>query len=146
MSGLRIEPAPGAADGLVIPAGELVERYTHASGPGGQGVNTAESRVQLSFDIAASTVLDEVQRERLLRRLRTRLAGTILIIVAAEHRSQRQNRAAARERLTALLREGLAPPPPARRATRPTRSSIDRRLTNKRRRGETKRLRSRTED
>lgn len=134
-------PAPGMPRGLVIPAGELVERYTHASGPGGQGVNTTDSRVQLSFDVAASTVLDEVQRERLLRNL----GGTVLSVVAAETRSQRRNRALARERLVALLREGVAPPPPPRRATRPTRGSIDRRLNDKRRRAETKRRRTRPE-
>jgi len=143
---LRILPTPGAPAGLVIPAGELVERYSHASGPGGQGVNTADSRVQLSFDIAASAAFDEVQRERLLRRLRPRLTGTVLTVEAAEFRSQRLNRIAARERLAVLLSGALAPPPPARRATRPTRSSIDRRLTNKRRRGETKRSRSRPGD
>ena len=109
-------------------------------------MNTADSRVQLSFDIAASAAFDEVQRERLLRRLRSRLAGTVLTVVAAEFRSQRLNRIAARERLAVLLSEGLAPPPPPRRATRPTRSSIDRRLNNKRRRGETKRSRARPED
>lgn len=146
VSELRIPPTPGAPAGLVIPVGELVERYSHASGPGGQGVNTADSRVQLSFDIAASAVLDDAQRERLLRRLRPRLAGTVLTIVAAGYRSQRRNRIAARERLVALLSEGLAPPPPPRRATRPSRSSIDRRLTNKRRRGETKRFRARPQD
>lgn len=145
MSELRIPPTPGAPASLVIPAGELVERYSHASGPGGQGVNTADSRVQLSFDVAASVALDEVQRERLLRRLRPRLTGTVLTVVATEFRSQRLNRIAARERLAVLLGEGLAPPPPARRATRSTRSSIDRRLTNKRRRGETKRSRARLE-
>ena len=139
-------PAPGLPAGLVIPAGELVERYSHASGPGGQGVNTADSRVQLSFDVAASEALDEVQRERLLRRLRPRLAGTVVTVVAAEFRSQRRNRAAARERLAALLTEGLAPPAPPRRATRRTRGSIDRRLTDKRRRGETKRLRAHPAD
>jgi ribosome-associated protein len=143
---LRIPPAPAAPAGLVIPEGELVERYSHASGPGGQGVNTADSRVQLSFDVAASAAFDEVQRERLLRRLRPRLTGTVLTVVAAEFRSQRLNRVAARERLVELLSEGLAPPPPPRRATRPTRSSIDRRLTNKRRRGETKRSRARPGD
>lgn len=142
MRELRIAPAPGMPAGLVIPATELVERYSHASGPGGQGVNTSESRVQLAFDVAASDVLDEVQRERLLRRLRSRLAGTVLIVAAAEFRSQRQNRAAARERLAALLTQGIAPPSPSRRASRPTRGSIDRRLTAKRRRGETKRLRA----
>lgn len=138
-----IAPGPGLPSGLVIPESELIERYSHASGPGGQGVNTADSRVQLSFDVAASAALDEVQRERLLRRLGTRLSGTVITVAAAEFRSQRRNRAAARERLAALLREGIAPPPPSRRATRPTRASIDRRLTNKRRRGETKRQRTR---
>lgn len=137
---------PGAPAGLVIPAGELVERYSHASGPGGQGVNTADSRVQLSFDVAASAALDEVQRERLLRRLGSRLTGTVVTVVAAEFRSQRRNRIAARERLAVLLGEGLAPPPPPRRATRRTRGSVDRRLTSKRRRGEIKRSRARRED
>lgn len=146
VSGLRITPSPGAPAGLVIPADELVERYSHASGPGGQGVNTADSRVQLSFDIAASSVLDEVQRDRLLRRLQSRLAGTVLVVVAAEFRSQRRNRIAARERLAVLLSEGMAPPPRPRRATRPTRGSIERRLTSKRLRGETKRARARPDD
>ena len=126
----------------MIPAQELVERFTHASGPGGQGVNTTDSRVQLSFDVATSAALDQQQRERLLRRLRSRLAGSVLIVVAAESRSQRQNRAAARERLAALLTDGLAPPPPPRRATRPTRGSVTRRLASKRIRSETKRRRA----
>jgi len=142
---LRIPPAPGLPVGLVIPARELVERYSHASGPGGQGVNTADSRVQLSFDVATSAALGEAQRERVRRRLRSRMTGTVLTVVAAEFRSQRQNRAAARERLAALLTQGLAPPAPPRRATRPTRSSIDRRLAGKRRRAETKRNRGRPE-
>lgn len=146
MNGLRIAPGPAAPSGLLIPAGELIERYSHASGPGGQGVNTADSRVQLSFDIGASTALNEAQRERLLRRLRPRLAGTVLIVVAAEFRSQLLNRNAARQRLADLLSDALAPPPPPRRATRPTRGAVQRRLTNKRRRSETKRLRSRTDD
>jgi len=142
---LRIAPTPELPAGLTIPERELVERYSHASGPGGQGVNTTDSRVQLSFDVGVSSAFDEKQRERLLRRLKTRLAGTVLIVVAADSRSQRQNRTAARERLAALLGEGLAPPSPPRHATRPTRGLIDRRLTNKRRRGETKRYRARPE-
>lgn len=145
MDDLRIGPAPGLPAGLVLPARELAERYTHGTGPGGQGVNTSDSRVQLSFDVGASAALDEGQRERLLRRLRSRLAGTVLIVVAAESRSQRQNRAAARERLAALLTLALAPPAPPRRASRPTRGSIERRLAEKRRRGETKRRRGRPE-
>ena len=143
---VRIAPGPGVPAGLVIPAGELVERYSHASGPGGQGVNSADSRVQLSFDVAASAVLSQVQRERALRRLATRLDGTVLTIDAAQFRSQRRNRAEARERLAALLREAIAPPPPPRRATRPSRGSIERRLTSKRRRSEVKRQRSNNDD
>ena len=136
-------PGPGVPAGLVIPEGELVERYSHASGPGGQGVNTTDSRVQLSFDVAASAVLDEVQRERALRRLSSRLDGTVLTVDAAESRSQRRNRSAARERLAGVLAEAVAAPPPPRRATRPSRRAVDRRLTSKRRRGEIKRQRAR---
>jgi len=142
---LRIPPGPGAPEGLVIPATELVERYSHASGPGGQGVNTTDSRVQLSFDIAASAAFDDVQRARVLRRLSPRLAGTVLTLDASEFRSQHRNRTAARERLAALLREAIAPPPPPRRATRPSRGSIARRLESKRQRAETKRGRARPE-
>lgn len=140
---LRLPPGPGLPTGLVIPAGELLERYSRSSGPGGQGVNTTDSRVQLSFDLAATSVLDDLQRERALRRLAQRLDGTTITIDASEFRSQRRNRVAARERLVDLLREALAPPPPTRRATRPSRGSVDRRLTSKARRGQLKRQRSR---
>lgn len=146
MNELRVEPGPGLPGGLVIPASELVERYSRSSGPGGQGVNTTDSRVQLSFDVAASTVLSEVQRTRLLRRLRSRLDTGVLTVDASEHRSQWRNREAARVRLAGLLREALAPPPPPRRATRPTRGSVDRRLAGKRRRAEVKLQRSRPTD
>nr|NLI50498.1 aminoacyl-tRNA hydrolase [Propionibacterium sp.] len=145
MDNLRLAPAPGLPSGLVIPGADLVERYSHGTGPGGQGVNTSDSRVQLSLDLATCGVLDDTQRERLLRRLRTRLAGTVLTVVAAESRSQRQNRAMARERLAALLTQALAPPAPPRRASRPTRGSTERRLAEKRHRGETKRRRNRPE-
>lgn len=143
MDELRIPPGPGIAEGLVIPAGELIEQFSHASGPGGQGVNTADSRVQLSFDVAASVAFTDRQRERILRRLGHRLAGTVLVIDAAETRSQRRNRIAARERLAALLREALAPPPPRRRPTRPTRGSVERRLKGKRIRSAVKETRRR---
>lgn len=106
-------------------------------------MNTADSRVQLSFDVAASAVLTAVQRDLALRRLGSRLNGTILTVDASEHRSQWHNRAAARQRLAELLREAIAPPAPPRRATRPSRGSIDRRLTSKRRRAEVKRHRAR---
>ena len=142
MDDLRIPPGPGCPRGLVVPTGELIERFSHASGPGGQGVNTADSRVQLSLDLATTTALNDKQRERALSVLGDRLTGTILTITAAEHRSQRRNRAAARERLAQVLREALTPPVP-RRATKPTRGSKLRRLAEKKRRSEVKARRRR---
>ena len=123
--------------GPLIPAHELQWQFSRASGPGGQGVNTTSSRVQLSWDVAASTALDERQRERLLA---TWPSG-VLVLVASEHRSQLQNREAARGRLANLVAEALRPPPPTRRATRPTRGSVERRIAGKRRRAELKRQR-----
>ena len=142
MDDLRILPGPGCPRGLVVPAGELVERFSHASGPGGQGVNTADSRVQLSLDLAATVALNDKQRERALSVLGDRLTGTLLTITVAEHRSQRRNRAAARERLGEILRAALVPPVP-RRATKPTRGSKLRRLADKKRRSEVKARRRR---
>lgn len=143
MTGLRVPPGPGLPDGLLVPEGELVEQFSRSSGPGGQGVNTTDSRVQLSLDLATTSALTDRQRERALARLSTRLVGTTLTVHASEHRAQRRNRSAARERMAALLREALAPPPPSRRATKPTRGSQRRRLAAKSRRGEVKRARSR---
>ena len=142
MDDLRIPAGPGCPRGLVVPAGELVERFSHASGPGGQGVNTADSRVQLSLDLATTTALNDKQRERAMSVLGDRLTGTLLTITAAEHRSQRRNRAAARERLAHVLRAALTPPTP-RRATKPTRGSKLRRLADKKRRSEVKARRRR---
>ena len=142
MNDLRIPPGPGCPRGLVVPAGELVERFSHASGPGGQGVNTADSRVQLSLDLGSTSALNEKQRERALSVLGERLTGTVLTITAAETRSQRRNRAAARERLAHVLRSALTPPTP-RRATKPTRASKLRRLADKKRRAEVKARRRR---
>lgn len=142
MDDLRIPAGPGCPRGLVVPAGELVERFSHASGPGGQGVNTADSRVQLSLNLATTTALNDKQRERALSVLEDRLSGTVLTITAAEHRSQRRNRAAACERLAHVLRAALTPPTP-RRATKPTRASKLRRLADKKRRSEVKARRRR---
>ncbi|WP_114907487.1 alternative ribosome rescue aminoacyl-tRNA hydrolase ArfB [Ornithinimicrobium murale] len=131
---------------MVIPAGELLERFSRASGPGGQGVNTTDSRVQLLFRPPASIAvaeLPEAARDRLLRGLEPHLAGGQLVIVASEHRAQRQNRLAARQRLIDLLRSAAAPPPPQRRATRPTRGSQRRRLEGKRQRSQIKAARGR---
>lgn len=142
MDDLHVPPGPGAPHGVRIPAGELREQFSHASGPGGQGVNTSDSRVQLSLDLGATTALTDAQRARALARLAPRLAGAVLTVAAAEQRSQRQNRVAARERLVALLREAIMPATP-RLATRATLGSRRRRLDEKRRRGEVKRGRSR---
>ena len=142
MVDVRVPSGPGLPDGLVIPDGELVERFSRSPGPGGQSVNTTDSRVELEWDAAASTVLTEQQQSRLL----SRLASPVIRIVASEHRSQHRNRGAARERLAEQVREALAPPPPTRRATKPTRGSKQRRLDAKKQRGQTKSLRGRVND
>ena len=145
-SDLRVPPGPGLPDGLVIPAGELVERFSRSPGPGGQSVNTSDTRVELRFDVTGSPALSEQQRERATARLSRRLEDGRLVVVASEHRSQHRNRTAARERLVELLSSALAPPPPTRRPTRPTRGSQRRRLDAKRQRGETKALRRPVQD
>jgi ribosome-associated protein len=129
-----------------IPADELRERFSRSSGPGGQGVNTADSRVELSFDLTGSRALSEAQRSRAAERLRGRLTGGVLTVVASEHRNQLANRRAARLRLAAILRAALRPPTPPRRTTKPSRGSVERRLSAKRRRSDTKRNRSRPTD
>ena len=139
---LHVMPGPGAPRGIVVPAADLIEQFSRASGPGGQGVNTTDSRVQLMIDLGTTSALDETQRRRVLARLAPRLAGTTLIISVSELRSQRLNRLAARERLAALLRDAVVPAL-VRRATRPTRSSQRRRLDDKKRRSETKDARRR---
>ncbi|WP_093595792.1 alternative ribosome rescue aminoacyl-tRNA hydrolase ArfB [Lentzea waywayandensis] len=129
---------------LVVPASELRERFSRSGGPGGQGVNTADSRVELSFDLAASPSIPDHLKRRMLDRLETRLIDGVLTIAASEHRAQLQNRAAARERLAAILRSAAAPPPPVRRPTKPTRGSQERRIASKKRRADTKRGRGRS--
>ncbi|SRR5690625_867546 len=128
---------------VVLRAEELQWRFSRSSGPGGQGVNTTDSRVELSVDVAATGALTEAQRDRALRVLSGRLVDGRLTVTAAEHRSQLRNRAAAAERLAQLLREALAPPPPRRRPTRPTAGSRRRRAQAKARRSEIKALRRR---
>ncbi len=146
---LSVPAGPGLRDGLVIDAGELVERFSRSSGPGGQGVNTTDSRVELDFDPSTSRAvagLPDGARERLLDRLGPRLVGGRLIVVASEHRSQRQNRVVARQRLVTMLREAAAPDPPQRRPTRPTKGSQRRRIESKKRRGQLKSGRRATDD
>ena len=126
-------------DGWVVPAAELSERFSRSSGPGGQGVNTADSRVELSVDLTRPRAVPDRVRSRVLDRLAGRLVDGVLTIVASEHRAQLDNRRAARDRMAEVLRRAAAPPPRRRRPTRPTRGSQERRLAEKKRRGETKR-------
>lgn len=130
---------------VVVPERELRWRFSRSSGPGGQSVNTADSRVALSLDLRTTTALGPVQRSRALERLGDRLVDGVLTVTASEHRSQLKNREAALERMATILAPAIAPPPRKRRPTRPSRRSVERRLAEKRRRAQTKRLR-RTED
>jgi ribosome-associated protein len=129
------------APSLVVPDAELSWRFSRSSGPGGQGVNTTDSRVELTVD------LERVLPEHLLARAVGRVGSTSVTVTASEHRSQLQNRQAAAERMAALLRSAIAPPQTPRRATKPTRASKERRLDVKRQRSDLKRSRrSRPDD
>lgn len=127
--------------GLTLPEAELSHTALRAGGPGGQNVNKVSSGILLRFDLAGSATLTAAQKERVRSKLGARLtkAGELLV-KAVEHREQGRNLAAARERLAALLAEALHVLPP-RRATRPTRGSVRRRITDKRQRSERKRER-----
>jgi len=133
-------------DTLSIPEGELDWRFSRSSGPGGQGVNTTDSRVQVRWDVGASAALTDQQRDRIRERLGPRLVDEALQVTVSEHRSQRQNREVARERLAGIVAGALAPPARARRPTRATRGSQERRIAQKKRRGAIKRLRTDTSD
>jgi ribosome-associated protein len=126
---------------LVVPAGALSWRFSRSSGPGGQGVNTADSRVELSVRPLDLPGLSEHQRQRLAGRLGSRLVDGVLTMAASEHRQQLRNRQAARERMAAVLRAALAPPPPARRRTKPSKGSQERRIQAKKQRGQLKKQR-----
>jgi ribosome-associated protein len=137
---LRLTPS------ITIPATELSWQFSRSSGPGGQGVNTADSKVELRFDLARTEALPPHLKARALDRLAARLVDGVLIVTASEHRSQLANRRAALARLTMLLSDGIAPPARPRRATRPSRRSVEARLDTKRRRGDVKRLRRNPSD
>lgn len=126
---------------LTIPAAELAWRFSRSSGPGGQGVNTTDSRVELSWDLAGSQLLPSALKERAVERLGSRLVQGVLTVTASEHRSQLRNREAAAARLGGLVASAIAAPPRGRRATRPSKGSVERRIAAKKRRGETKRNR-----
>jgi ribosome-associated protein len=133
--GLRV------SDRVWIPDAELSWRFSRSSGPGGQGVNTTDSRVELSWDLAASAALPPPLRERAVERLGARLVGGVLTVSASEHRSQLRNREAAAARLAALVAGAIAPPPKKRRPTRPSKGAVERRIAAKKHRGTIKRQR-----
>ncbi len=134
---LEVSPA------LTIPAAELRWRFSRSSGPGGQHVNTSDSRVELSWIVAESAALSDGQRLRLTSRLESRLIAGVITVTASEQRSQLRNREIALAKLANLISEGLAPDGPRRRATKPTRGSNRRRLAAKVQRSATKQQRRR---
>jgi len=129
--------------GVVVPDDALAWRFSRSSGPGGQSVNTTDSRVELSVDLSRIGWTSPTQLERVVERLRGRLRGQVLTVAASEHRSQLRNREAALTRAHALLDEALAPPGPARRATRPSRGSQVRRVQGEQKRRAVKAMRRR---
>ncbi|MGA5303009.1 alternative ribosome rescue aminoacyl-tRNA hydrolase ArfB [Nucisporomicrobium flavum] len=132
--------------GLAIPEAELNWRFSRSSGPGGQGVNTTDSRVELSWNLLASSLLSPALKERAVERLGSRLIDGVITITASEHRSQLRNREAAEARLAMRVGEAIAAPPRQRRATKPTRGSVERRIGEKKRRAQIKRNRRSDED
>lgn len=128
---------------FVIERSALTWRFSRASGPGGQGVNTTDSRVELSWNLEESEALSERLKNRARGRLGGRLHNGTITVVASEQRSQRQNRQAALRRFTRLLASAVAAPPKRRRPSRPSRSAVERRLAAKRRRGHVKGKRKR---
>lgn len=126
---------------LIIPEAELQFRASRSSGPGGQHVNTADTRVELRWDVGASAALGEAQRALLLGRLAPRLTRRgELVLTCDQHRSQHRNRQEVLRRLAGIVARALAPRRP-RRPTRPTSASRERRLREKRARAEVKRRR-----
>jgi ribosome-associated protein len=131
---------------LRIPREELTTRASRAGGPGGQHVNTSSTRIEVVWNIDRSTALHDADRARLRERLASRIdAEGNVRVVASESRSQRRNRDLAEERLAELVRQALVIPK-RRRPTRPTKSSVEARLTDKRRRSSTKHDRRRRPD
>ncbi|WP_397517476.1 MULTISPECIES: alternative ribosome rescue aminoacyl-tRNA hydrolase ArfB [unclassified Rhodococcus (in: high G+C Gram-positive bacteria)] len=126
---------------LVVPAAELQWRFSRAGGPGGQGVNTTDSRVELRVNLWTLSTLTPAQLERMQIRLGHRLVDGVVSVVASETRSQLRNRRAARARMAALLRAAVLAEPRTRRPTTATKGSQRRRLEAKKRRGQTKNLR-----
>ena len=135
---LVLRAGPGLPKGLVVPAADLQEQFSRSSGPGGQSVNTTDSRVEVVLDLTTCSVLTDAQRSRAVAAL-----GAVVRVTASEHRSQHRNRVAARERLADRLRTALGPPPLRRVPTKPTRGSQRRRIEAKKQRSQTKSMRGR---
>lgn len=131
--------------GIVIPTRELTWRFSRSSGPGGQSVNTTDSRVSLSFNVVASPTLSEAMRQRAVQRLGSRLVDGVITVHAERERSQHLNRLAALDRMAGVLRQATAAPPRSRRATKPSAGATDRRIDAKKKRGRIKQLRRDTE-
>ncbi|MDT5025797.1 MAG: ribosome-associated protein [Micromonosporaceae bacterium] len=129
-----------------IPAAELSWKFSHSGGPGGQGVNTADSKVELRFNLAATTSIPQHLKDRALQRLDARLVDGTLIVTSSAHRNQLDNRRVAAAKLAVLLSRAIAPSPPQRRATRPSLRSVQARLDTKRRHGRLKQNRRDLED
>jgi ribosome-associated protein len=132
---------------LRIPEAELRFRFSRSSGAGGQNVNKRDTKVELLFDVAGSVSLGPRQRERVMRKLASRIdADGVLHLVVSEERTQGRNRDIATERFCGLIADALKPDPPKRRPTRPSKAAVERRIADKRRRGVRKRQRERPDD
>ncbi|MER9230744.1 aminoacyl-tRNA hydrolase [Mesorhizobium sp. M0622] len=134
-------------DDAVINPGDLHEDFIRSSGPGGQNVNKVATAVQLRFDAANAPGLSERVRDRTIKLAGQRATKDgVVVIEAGRFRTQEQNRADARARLTALVAKAAEPPPPPRKKTRPSKGAVERRLKGKAGRGSIKKLRGRVED
>lgn len=131
---------------VTIPERELRWRFSRSSGPGGQSVNTTDSRVELSLDLKTTTGMGPVIRARAIDRLADRLVDGVLTVSASEERSQLRNREIAYKRFGEILSVAVAPPAPGRRPTRASRASVERRLAEKKHRSKTKKLRRSGDD